>query len=37
VRAPAGTEPPAGGAPVRVQVPAERVRLFDAASGRALP
>jgi ABC-type sugar transport system ATPase subunit len=37
VRAPAGTEPPAGGAPVRVRVPAERVRLFDAASGRALP
>jgi len=37
VRAPSGAEPPPGGAPVRVRVPAARVRLFDAASGRALP
>ncbi len=37
VRAPSGAEPPTGGAPVRVRVPAARVQLFDAGSGRALP
>jgi multiple sugar transport system ATP-binding protein len=37
VRAPAGAEPPAAGAPVRVRVAAERVRRFDGESGRALP
>jgi ABC-type sugar transport system ATPase subunit len=36
VRAPVGAEPPPGGAPVRVRVPAEHVRLFDPDSGRAL-
>jgi ABC-type sugar transport system ATPase subunit len=35
VRAPEG-EPPERGAPVRVRVAAERVRRFDAESGRAL-
>jgi multiple sugar transport system ATP-binding protein len=37
VRAPAGVEPPAAGASVRVRVPADRVRRFDAENGRALP
>jgi ABC-type sugar transport system ATPase subunit len=36
VRAPADTDPPAAGAPVRVRVAAERVRRFDPDSGRAL-
>jgi ABC-type sugar transport system ATPase subunit len=35
VRAP-GSEPPPRGAPVRVRVPAERVRLFDPDTGRPL-
>jgi sn-glycerol 3-phosphate transport system ATP-binding protein len=37
VRAAPGAEPPARGAPVRVRVPADRVRRFDATSGRAVP
>jgi len=37
VRAPSGAEPPAAGTPVRVRVAADRVRLFDADGGRALP
>jgi len=35
VRAPAGGRVPERGAPVRVRVPAEHVRRFDAGSGRA--
>jgi ABC-type sugar transport system ATPase subunit len=36
VRAPDGVDPPAPGARVEVTVPPERLRRFDAASGRAL-
>jgi sn-glycerol 3-phosphate transport system ATP-binding protein len=37
VRAAPGAAPPDRGAPVRVRVPADRVRRFDPTSGRAFP
>jgi sn-glycerol 3-phosphate transport system ATP-binding protein len=37
VRAPDGAEPPTAGAPVTVRIAGDRVRAFDASTGRALP